>query len=262
MAVRILAYTALLYQDLLRASSDPLPPVLPIVLYHGQEQWTAVEDVTGLLAPYGGFLAPFQPSQRYFLLDLGGYTGSLPAGSNLVAALIRLERGRSQDEVEAVLDALDEWLSASGNEGLGWAIGEWMQQVYLPALPQRATWLATESRREGRAMLRERVKEWTAQWLEEGRAKGLAEGQAQGRAEGQARGRVQGQAEVMRRMAARKFDAETAERLAGRLAEIADPERVGEIGEWLTECEDGGDLLDRVEGLCATSAAGDDPSRG
>ena len=29
MAVRILAYTALLHQDLLRTSSDPLQPVLP-----------------------------------------------------------------------------------------------------------------------------------------------------------------------------------------------------------------------------------------
>ena len=35
MAVRILAYTALLYQDLLRARIEPLPPVLPLVLYHG-----------------------------------------------------------------------------------------------------------------------------------------------------------------------------------------------------------------------------------
>lgn len=38
MAVRILACTALLYQDLLRTSSDPLPPVLPIVVHHGRER--------------------------------------------------------------------------------------------------------------------------------------------------------------------------------------------------------------------------------
>ena len=50
MAVRILAYTALLYQDLLRASSDPLPPVLPVVLHHGTEPWTAARDVAGLAA--------------------------------------------------------------------------------------------------------------------------------------------------------------------------------------------------------------------
>ena len=58
MAVRVLAYTARLYQDLLRVRSDPLPPVLPIVLYHGAERWTASEEVAGLAASCGEFLAP------------------------------------------------------------------------------------------------------------------------------------------------------------------------------------------------------------
>ena len=79
---------------------------------------------------------------------------------------------------------------------------------------------------------------------------------------GRAEGRAEGQTEVMRRMAARKFDAETAQRLAERLAEIADPERVAEVGEWLIECEHGDELIQRVERLCGTSAAGDGPSRG
>ena len=71
---------------------------------------------------------------------------------------------------------------------------------------------------------------------------------------------MQGQADVMRWLAARKFDAVTAERLAGRLAEIADPERMEEIGEWLIECDDGAELLDRVERLCAGATGGDGPT--
>ena len=90
-AVRFLAYTVLLHQDLLRTSSDPLPPVLPIVLHHGRKRWTAAEDVAGFAVPPGVFLAPCQPAQRYFPLDVGGYTGFLPEGRNLVAGLIRLE---------------------------------------------------------------------------------------------------------------------------------------------------------------------------
>ena len=86
----------------------------------------------------------------------------------------------------------------------------------------------------------ETVKDWWGKWHEEGRVEG----------------RVEGFAEVVRRMAARKYGAGTAERLAGKLAEVADPERVGEVGEWLLECEDGGELLDRVERLCAAGAAG------
>ncbi|MSS85511.1 Rpn family recombination-promoting nuclease/putative transposase, partial [Actinomycetaceae bacterium WB03_NA08] len=44
MAVRIMSYLGLLYQDLIRQDaftpSGKLPPVLPIVLYNGEKRWT------------------------------------------------------------------------------------------------------------------------------------------------------------------------------------------------------------------------------
>ena len=73
MAVRMLVYTGLLYQDLIRRGQlgpdGELPPVLPVVLYHGRSRWTAADDVATLAAPAGEPLARYQPSQRYFLLD-------------------------------------------------------------------------------------------------------------------------------------------------------------------------------------------------
>ena len=246
MAVRVLAYTALLYQDLLRTSPEPLPPVLPIVLHHGPGRWTATVDVAGLAAPCGAFLAPYQPAQRYFLLDVGGYTDApLPHGRNLMAALIRLERGRSREDVGAVLGALDEWLSESGNEALRRAVGEWMRQVYAPGRSAQATRPVAENRTEAQTMLRERVKEWNMQLLEEGRAEGRAEGQV----------------ELMRRMAARKFGYDTAERLAERLERVRDSEHVAEIGEWLIECESSEELLERLEGGHSPSPDGQESVR-
>ncbi|MGH8556494.1 MAG: Rpn family recombination-promoting nuclease/putative transposase, partial [Methylococcales bacterium] len=45
MAVRVLSYLALLYQDLIRTGKlgkhDKLPPVLPVVLYNGEARWRA-----------------------------------------------------------------------------------------------------------------------------------------------------------------------------------------------------------------------------
>ena len=238
MAVRVLAYTALLYQDLLRVRSDLLPPVFPIVLYHGAERWTAPEDVLGLAAPPGAFLAPYQPAQRYFLLDVGGYTGSLPEGRNLVAGLIRLEYSRSPMDVEAVLATLVEWLSGPEHEGLRRAFGEWIRQVHVPARRPGMEWTALDDWSEDRPMLYETVKEWTAQWLAEGRVEG----------------RAKGQSEIMRRQAARKFGAVTADRLAEELERVHDPEQVVEVGEWLIECESGEELLDRVRHMCRTAA--------
>ena len=90
-------------------------------------------------------------------------------------------------------------------------------------------------------MLNERASDWSVEWREKG----------------QAEGRVEGHAEIVRRVAARKFGAETAQRLAERLAHVPDPERVVEVGDWLVECEHGEELLERVQTLCTTSGAGD-----
>ncbi len=53
MAVRMLTYVGLLYQHLKRTSrldpAEPLPPVLPIVLYNGDQAWNAVEGLADML---------------------------------------------------------------------------------------------------------------------------------------------------------------------------------------------------------------------
>jgi len=48
MALRIMVYTGLLYQDLLARKlvqpGDRLTPVVPLVLYDGSRRWTAAQD--------------------------------------------------------------------------------------------------------------------------------------------------------------------------------------------------------------------------
>ena len=86
-------------------------------------------------------------------------------------------------------------------------------------------------------MLEETVREWTADWVAEGREQGLEQGREQGRAEERA---------LLCRQAARKFDAAAAQRLAAALAEVADPDRLAEVGDWIIECGTADELLARV----------------
>ena len=82
-----------------------------------------------------------------------------------------------------------------------------------------------------------------------GHAQGHQEGLVQGREQGIEQGRKQGLAHeraLLRRMAASRFGADTAERLEEVLAGVADPERLAEAGEWLVRCETGDELLARV----------------
>ena len=78
MALRLLVYTGLLYQDLLRRGAleqdEKLPPVLPIVFYNGRSRWMAALEASDLTAPASEALARYQPSQRYLLVDAGATT--------------------------------------------------------------------------------------------------------------------------------------------------------------------------------------------
>lgn len=55
MALRLLTYVGMLYQDLVRTKqltgSGRLPPVLPIVLYNGVRAWTASQEIAELIEP-------------------------------------------------------------------------------------------------------------------------------------------------------------------------------------------------------------------
>ena len=258
MAVRVLVYTAILYQDRLRSSSATLPPVLPIVVYYGPGKWTAQESVAELCAAPGASRAPYQPAQRHFVFDVGRYTGPLPEGRNWMAELVRLARTPDPAVVATELRGISARWPESKYDSLLDAILTWLGQVHFPIHSIRLEIPKLANVREAVIMLHQVGVDWSAKLRAEGRKEGLTEGRVEGRAEG----RTEGQAAMICRQAARKFGPETADRLTGYLAEITDPERLGEVGEWLLECDSGETLLARVARLCETAAAEDRAAQG
>lgn len=119
----------------------------------------------------------------------------------------------------AALDALRRRLSRPRYEDLKRAFGEWTRQVELPDEVLARVRDATG----GDDMLRERVAEWTRQWKEEGRV------------------------ELIHRLAARKFDRATADRIKERLEKVGDSHQTVEAGIWILECESAEELLSRLE---------------
>ena len=241
MAVRMLTYSGLLYQRLVAEGvlreGGALPPVLPVVIYNGRSPWTAPADVAELIAAGGPALARYQPSQQYFLLDEGRVDGgALPPG-NLVSALIALETNRDRALLPALLETLIELLRAQDDEELTDAFTTWAEQVLLPRR-MRGTGSAPLPRlEEVRTMLAETVREWTEQWVEQGIEQGRAQGIEQGRVEERA---------LLCRLAARKFDADAGQQLAAALAEVADPDRLAQVGDWIIECGTAAELFARL----------------
>ena len=118
MAVRLLTYIGLLYQDLIKqqalSADGRLPPVLPVVLYNGQSRWSAATELLELIEPAPGRLRDYAPRLRYLLLDEGAIDESAPwALRNLVAALFRLEKSPDPAALRQALSALITWLQAA-----------------------------------------------------------------------------------------------------------------------------------------------------
>lgn len=198
MAVRVMTYLGLLYQDLIRQKAftptDRLPPVLPLVLYNGDRRWRAADDVAELIEPVPGGLEDYRPSLRYLLLDEGAIIKDKQAGikdkqagaaasRNLVAALFHLEHSRDEDSLLDVLGTLVEWLKTPEQTQLRRAFSVWIRRVLLPGrLPKLA--LAElepmNELQEVHAVLAERVKEWHKRWEREGIEKGMQQGMQQG----------------------------------------------------------------------------------
>ncbi len=193
MAVRVMSYLGLLYQDLIRQKnltpSGKLPPVLPVVLYNGEKRWKAAQNVRQLIEVIPGGLEQYRPALQYLLLDEGAIVNS-PAwpgdARNLVAGLFRLEHNRDEQDMLNVLGRLVEWLKAPEQTSLRRAFVIWIRRVLLPdrmpgmELPE---FNSLQDLHEVHDMLSERIKKWPDRWLEEGRQEGRQEGIHEGRLE-------------------------------------------------------------------------------
>lgn len=196
MAVRILTYVGLLYQDLIESRQLPddgrLPPVLPIVLYRGAARWSASIDIGGLLQPGPRALDTYRAQVRYVLIDQGHYASSeLASLRNLVAALFRLENSRTHAEIDSVVRTLIEWLQSPQQDSLRRAFSLWLGRVILGRLPGGAV-THVDDLQEMRAMLADRIQEWAEEAKREGRRQGKLEGRLEGRLEGKLEGKLEG----------------------------------------------------------------------
>ena len=182
MALRVMVYLGLLYQDLIRtgklAADGNLPPVLPLVLYNGVPRWTAAQEIAELIQPAPGALARYRPQLRYLLVDEGSFKDSqLSPLHNLVAALFRLENSRKPEDVSVVLGTLIAWLNEPEQQGLRRSFTVWLKRVFLPGRMPGVDFQQVHDLQEVNSMLAERVIEWTKEWERQGMEKGIEQGE-------------------------------------------------------------------------------------
>ena len=129
MAVRVMTYVGLLYQDLIRRGQmlegQRLPPVLPIVLYNGDARWGAAKDVAELIPTPPGLVGQYVPHLSYLLIEENRYADEdLAKLKNLAAAMIRVEHAAAPEVLPQVVALIHELVS--GNAELERTFAIWI----------------------------------------------------------------------------------------------------------------------------------------
>jgi len=181
MALRVLTYVALLYQDLVRLKqlgpSGRLPPVVPIVLYNGEKPWSAVRRIEDLVEETPGKLERYRPRIEYLLVDESAYgDGELSSSRNLVAALFGLEKSRTPAALTETLARLFEWLKEPSHASLRRSFAVFLNRVYFKRRDGIAETIASaRDPEELRNMLAKNVENWERAAVERGREQGREE---------------------------------------------------------------------------------------
>lgn len=220
MAVRIMTYVGLLYQDLIRRghinapqqgkrrkrpATAQLPPVLPIVIYNGERGWTAATDVAELIPTVPGVVDKYVPRMKYLLIDESTQAkrGETLGLHNLMAAIVRIEHPASSEALVHIIDQLDSWLDY--NSEVRRTLAVWIRSVILRKSKYRVTLPEVTDLKELKMTVTNRFDQWTREWEQQGIEKGLEKGLEKGRELGVREGIEKGEALLLQRQLARRF---------------------------------------------------------
>ncbi len=168
-----------------------LPPIMPLVVYHGQEQWQVSTEFSGLFE-LPTELQEYLPSYKYWLYDLSGYSDEELKGAVMLQAGLLALKYIYRPELGQKLPEILELIVKIGDKQTG-----------LTALEALLRYLLSGAENLDKGTLQKAVKEVLAEGgiimgtiaeklIEEGRAKGLQEGLNKGLQEGLFKGRREG----------------------------------------------------------------------
>lgn len=197
MALRLMTYIGLLYQDLVRngklTENGKLPPIFPIVMHNGLKPWRSPLSLGELIETVPGDLACYSPQLTYFLLDESRQTtDGDQQRDNFAADLIDLECSKSSEEALKIINRLKTRLGQPEHRALADAFKAWVQAVLVKRLFPAEDIPKIGSFEEVTTVLEERVDQWRRDIEREARRVGLKEGFEQGRDQGLEKGLKKG----------------------------------------------------------------------
>ena len=200
------------------------PRIRGLVVYSGAQEWNVPLDTAEAVGISDSGDQSGEPSCCYQLLDLRRV--ELPAEEGNVAVLLqRLQVCDSPDGLHTAAGPLRELAGREGDSRLATAFASWVSGVLLPAMGVEGA-IQTDRLEEVLDMLAKERMNWAERMREEGR--------------------LDGQRELLVGIAGARFGPSMTQTLATLLESVSDPQRLKQVGEWLTAGMSGDALLARL----------------
>lgn len=175
MPLRMMHYVASFHDHLMKngvtTAQRGLPPVFPVVLYNGAKRWTARQDIHELVTPTPpGFLQPYQPHLRYYLIDEGRYSDEELATRNTVlSGIFGIERASEGHEaLQRAVDRVVVIIQADPDkERIDRIVTRWIKR-HFERLGARVDLTELNSLVEDRNMLADNLENWAKRERQEG----------------------------------------------------------------------------------------------
>jgi predicted transposase/invertase (TIGR01784 family) len=213
--LRILNYMILFYLSLLKGNEYkmPLPPVFPIVIYTGIDEFKAKTNFNEVIQKPSEGIVKYIPDFSYYLFDLTKLPKNIlnrlsVHSKNLTALLFEIEK-IDKTEFEQELNSIKKLLNENVPEDLKEEFTEFI--INSVAENERETQKITEiiNKNTGGTMFYETAREWKKMMRDEGRIEGKLEGKLEGEMKGKIEGKMEGKMEVAKNLLKNKVDIHT-----------------------------------------------------
>jgi len=183
MGVRLLTYSGLLLEDIIRREKlkpgDRLPAILPLVLHNGKGRWRAPLRLETLFAAVPKPLKRYLPKLTYLLLDERRLNLDRPElERNEAAALFRVETNETAEALPNLYQDLNAVLPPEDSE-LRRSVHRWFLAVAHRAFPGAI--IPEGVNLQEVSMLEETLIKWREKAEQEARREGQREGQLEAR---------------------------------------------------------------------------------
>jgi len=184
MPLRLLGYILRIWERwrARRGPSKPLPPILPLVLYHGQDRWRAplrFADVVFQDPALRADIGRYCPDFEYLLQDLSRYEDHDLQGTALAQMMLLLLKHVRNPDLPRLLPRWTQVmlgvLSSTGLIGVRLVLQYLVEATDTVSAPDLVGWL----REITSAGAQEEVMTLAQQWLNEGIEKGIEKGRRQ-----------------------------------------------------------------------------------